>query len=253
MRLKLLLFYVLIVFYSSSIIKSEDKNPILNESINSEELNAIQSDSNGNKIHLVKEGDTLSSIARTYSTNIISIIEANDLSDENFIYIGQKLNIPENIFIDLNKADIDLDPSKFHEVKSGDTLTGISLLYGIDIDKLIKINEIEDIESINIGSRILLDEINIKNEELKLENKNDQKFAKDYGPIKIISPEIELKNNREILNAINKNGMSIIISLNCEKEEIDVRATGRKWKGWLPAKQEFEKNLLKDFCKGMND
>jgi len=251
MRLKLLLIYVLIAFSSSSIIKSEDINPILNESLNPEDTNSIESELNKTKIHLVKEGDTLSSIAKKYFTNIKSIIETNNLSDENFIYIGQKLNIPENILIDLNEEEI--NPTRFHEVKSGDTLTGISLLYGIDIDKLIKLNDIEDIESINIGTKILLDEINIENEELILGNETDQKSSKEYGPIKIISPEIELKNNRKILNAINKNGKNIIISLNCDKGELDVRATGRKWKGWLPVKQEFERNLLNDFCKESND
>ena len=257
MRLKLILIYVLIAFSSSSILKSEDKDPILNESINNVDSITEQSDFNKNKTHEVKEGDTLSSIARTYLINVSSIIEANNLSDENLIFIGQKLNIPENISIDLNKSEI--DPTKFHEVKSGDTLTGISLLYGIDIDKLIKINNIDDIESINIGTRILLDEINtideikIKNEELILENKIDQKFEKEYGPLKIISPETELKHNREILNAINRNGRNIIISLNCDKDELDVRATGRQWKGWLPAEKEFEKSLLNDFCKNIND
>ena len=251
MRLKLLLIYVLIAFSSSSIIKSEDKNPILNESLNKEENNIIDSEQNKTKIHLVKEGDTLSSIAKIYLTNINSIIEANNLSDENLIYIGQKLNIPDNIFIDFNKKQV--DPTKFHEVKSGDTLTGISLLYGIDIDRLIQLNAIEDIESINIGTKILLDEISIENDGLILENKTDQKSLKDYGPLRIISPEIELKNNRKILNAINKNGRNIIIALNCDRGELDVRATGRKWKGWLPVKQEFERNLLNDFCKEFND
>ena len=104
-----------------------------------------------------------------------------------------------------------------------------------------------------IRDRNTIDEIKIKNEELILENKIDQKFVKEYGPLKIISPETELKHNREILNAINRNGRNIIISLNCDKDELDVRAKGRKWKGWLPAEKEFEKSLLNDFCKNIND
>ena len=246
MRLRLVLIYVLIAFSTTSIIKSEDENSSFNESANSEDNTIIKKDLNKNKTHLVVVGDTLSSIARIYSTTLESLIKANNLSDQNFIYIGQKLVIPEKNFIDLNYTDI--DPTKFHEVKSGETLTDISILYGIEIDELIKINKIENENSINIGTRILLEKINTENEISIQENKSDKNFLNQYGPLQIISKRIEIKNNREILNAVNKDGENIIISLNCKTEEIDVRAKGRQWKGWLPAKQQFEKNILNDFC-----
>ena len=82
---------------------------------------------------------------------------------------------------------------------------------------------------------------------------NEQNSAKEYGPIQIISTELEFKHNRQLLNATNQNGVNIILSLNCDKKEIDVRAKGRQWKGWLPAEKEFEKKLLNDFCEEMND
>ncbi len=250
MKLKLLLIYVLISFFTSTILKSENQNLILNEDIKNEESNPKEKDLNRNKIHLVIEGDSLSSIARSYLTNIQSIIEANNLSDENYIYIGQKLTIPESIFTELNiKKE---DPNKYHEVKNGETLTDISLLYGIKIDELVKINKIQNIDSINIGTKILLDKKIIDNQ-LAIDNEIDKNVLREYGPLTIKSEIIELKNNREIINALNNKGEDIILALDCTKKEIDVRAKGRKWKGWLPAKKEFEKNLLNDFCKEIND
>ena len=251
MKLNFLLVYFLIAFTFPTMLKSEDENSLLNESINSEESISKEEDLNKNKIHLVIEGDTLSSIAREYLTNIETLIESNNLSEKNFIYIGQKLIIPANVLMDLNNQEI--DPSKFHIVKSGETLTYISLLYEIGIDDLIKMNNIENIDSINIGTKILLDKTLVENESLIIENKTNQNLLNEYGPLKIISSSMELKNNRETLNAINSNGENIIISLNCYKNEIDVRAKGRKWKGWLPAKRDFEKNLLNDFCPKVND
>ncbi len=251
MRLRLLFIYLLISFSTTPILKSEDENSTFIESINIEESIPIEKDLNKNKIHLVEVGDTLSSISKKYSTNVDSIKEANNLSDENFIYIGQKLIIPEKTLLELDNANIDL--TNFHEVKSGETLTYISLLYGIDIDKLIKINNIDNKNSIKIGTKILLEERNDEDEKSFIENKADQNSLTEYGPLTVVSERIEFKNNRYVLNAINNNGKNIILSLNCDKQEIDVRAKGRKWKGWLPAKQAFEKNILNDFCEEIND
>ena len=35
---------------------------------------------------------------------------------------------------------------------------------------------------------------------------------------------------------------------NFAESELDVRIPGRKWMGSKPAKEEFENNLIKDFC-----
>ena len=99
----------------------------------------------------------------------------------------------------------------------------------------------------------MLNQINIDSEKIVLKNEPEQNSDQVYGPLKIISTQLKFKNNRQLLNATNDNGNNLIISLNCYKDEIDVRIKGRKWKGWLPAKEEFEKNLLNDFCLERND
>ena len=60
--------------------------------------------------------------------------------------------------------------------------------------------------------------------------------------------ELEKVNGRKILNALNQNNKKVIISIKCKTKVIDVRIPGRKWRGWLPAKEEFEENLINDFC-----
>jgi LysM repeat protein len=44
--------------------------------------------------HIVKPGETLSSIARMYGTTVEAIMRANGLTNPNLIYVGQKLTIP---------------------------------------------------------------------------------------------------------------------------------------------------------------
>ncbi len=46
------------------------------------------------RTHIVVAGDTVSGIAKEYGTMVDAIIEANDLSDEGLIIIGQVLSIP---------------------------------------------------------------------------------------------------------------------------------------------------------------
>jgi len=53
---------------------------------------------------------------------------------------------------------------------------------------------------------------------------------------------------RKVLNVLNKENKQLILSINCDANELDVRIPGRKWRGAEPAKEEFEKNLINDFC-----
>ena len=69
-----------------------------------------------------------------------------------------------------------------------------------------------------------------------------------YGPIEILQNELEEVNNRKILNALNHKNKNIIISVRCETKDLDVKVPNSKWKGWKPAKEVFEKNIIKDFC-----
>ena len=74
------------------------------------------------------------------------------------------------------------------------------------------------------------------------------KEKKTYGPITTQQNRLEEEEGRKILNALNQNNKKVIISIKCETKDLDVRIPGRKWRGWIPAKEQFEKNLINDFC-----
>ena len=95
MKFAFLVFAIFINFFNQSLVKSEEKifsaeNEIENiarkESI-TEEKTEIK------KIHIVKSGDTISSISKFYSINKDLIIKLNNLKDENYIFVGQNLII----------------------------------------------------------------------------------------------------------------------------------------------------------------
>ena len=96
MKFAFLVIAILINFFNHSLIKSEvkifsEKNKI--ENIARKE--SITEKTEIKKIHIVKSGDTVSSISKLYSINKDLIIKLNNLKDENYIFAGQNLIISE--------------------------------------------------------------------------------------------------------------------------------------------------------------
>ena len=119
---------------------------------------------------------------------------------------------------------------------------------------MIEINNLNNPDSIKVGEKILLSKnnpISSENSEINNNKKNNELLElnrKVYGPIIIQSESYSNNKGRKVLNVLNQEGKKLILSINCDKNELDVRIPGRKWKGGKPAKEEFEKNLINDFC-----
>ena len=95
--------------------------------------------------YVVKEGDTLSSIASKYGTSYQAIAKLNLISNPNLIYPGQVLKI-ESL-----KND-----SIYYEVKEGDTLSSIAAKYGVSYGVLASINGINNPNLIYPGQVLLI-------------------------------------------------------------------------------------------------
>ncbi len=66
------------------------ENSRLEERLKKLESNAVAF----GKVHKVKKGETLASIARKYGTSVEAVIQANDISDAEAIEVGQEILIP---------------------------------------------------------------------------------------------------------------------------------------------------------------
>ncbi len=253
MKLTFILFAFIINFFNTNFIKAEE---IINSSNNQIE-NTTKEESSNNEIsdfkktHIVQVGDTITSISNLYSIKKDFIIKLNNLKDENYIYVGQNLKIYDSS--QENKPYKDIN-SSYHLVQKGESLTEISTKYGLNFKELIKINNLKNPDSLEVGSKLFLSEKNINNQEvntlLKEEKINQftSKESKKYGPLTTQQTELEEGSGRKFLNALNQNNKKVIISIKCSTKDLDVRIPGRKWRGWIPAKEEFEKNLINDFC-----
>ena len=253
MKFAFLVIAILINFFNHSFIKSEEnifsaKNKIENiarkESI-TEEKTEIK------KIHIVKSGDTISSISKFYSINKDLIIKLNNLKDENYIFVGQNLIISESTENLTKQSDL---INNYHIVQTGENLTDISNKYNLKVKELIEINNINNADSIKVGQKLIIrkkNTVNLKNNETTENKKNNDLIElekKIYGPIILQSKSFKDINGRKVLNVLNQENKKLILSINCDTKELDVRVPGRKWRGGEPAKEEFEKNLIKDFC-----
>ena len=253
MKLALLVVAIFINLFNQSLIKSEEKifsakNKIENiarkESITEEKTQL-------NKIHIVKSGDTISSISKFYSINKDIIIRLNNLKDENYIFVGQNLIISESTENLTKQSDL---INNYHVVQTGENLTEISNKYNLKVIDLIKINNLNNPDSIKVGQKLIIRKKNTINSENyeTIENKKNNFLLeldkKIYGPIVIQSKSYKDIKGRKVLNVLNQENKKLILSINCDTDELDLRIPGRKWMGSKPAKEEFENNLINDFC-----
>ena len=253
MKFVFIVISIFINFFNHSLIKSEEKidsvkNKIENiarkESIN-EEKTEIK------KIHIVKSGDTISSISKFYSINKDLIIKLNNLKDENYIFVGQNLLISESAENSSKQSDL---INNYHLVQIGETLTEISNKYKLNLKYLIEINNLKNPDSVKVGQKLFLsrnEPISSENFQIIKNKKNNELIEPDkqmYGPLIIESESYEKIKGRKVFNVLNRENKKLILSINCDSNELDVRIPGRKWRGGEPPKEEFEKNLINDFC-----
>ena len=110
-------------------------------------------------VHIVREGETLTSIAARYHTSIYVLIAANHLKDGDALYIGERLVIPTSTSSSGRGSASGSGPAAqaapgTYIVQPGDTLTGIADQLGVTIDQLMAANKITDPSLIRIGQAL---------------------------------------------------------------------------------------------------
>lgn len=100
--------------------------------------------------HQIRSGDTLSSIAARYDTNISDIVAANkQISDPDLIIAGESLSIPQ-----LGGSGGGSETQNY-TVQPGDTLSAIASRSGINLEPLLRANvQIKNPDLIHPGQQI---------------------------------------------------------------------------------------------------
>ena len=122
-------------------------------------------DSSGSDmVYTVVSGDTLSGIAKKYSTTYQKLAAYNGISNPNLIRVGQQIKIPGTGSNGKATQETSKTPSTpaastktaetVYTVKAGDTLSGIASKYGTTYQKLAEYNGISNPNLINVGQKI---------------------------------------------------------------------------------------------------
>lgn len=123
-------------------------------------------------VHTIKNGETLSSIAKHFHTSVGSIMRLNAMNAKTKLRIGQKIKIPaeadnaksliaqpsaENNEIKVKESNskVEMQPSTFHVVTGKETLWSISKKYKTSVDNLKKWNHLSN-NNIHSGEKLVV-------------------------------------------------------------------------------------------------
>ncbi|MDA3731330.1 LysM peptidoglycan-binding domain-containing protein [Niameybacter massiliensis] len=118
--------------------------------------------------YIVQSGDTLSAIALQYNTTVAELVALNNISNPNFIYVGESLTIPSsdtsptsstNTTSSTTTSSNTNTTSPTYIVQSGDTLSAIALQYNTTVAELVDLNNISNPNFIYVGETLILPQI----------------------------------------------------------------------------------------------
>lgn len=101
-------------------------------------------------LYKIQRGDTLSEIALEHNTTVSHLVEINNISNPNLIYVGEIIKISCNHNINSNEH------TKTYTIKRGDTLSEIAMKYNTTVGRLVQINKIKNPNLIYAGDTIII-------------------------------------------------------------------------------------------------
>jgi LysM repeat protein len=102
-------------------------------------------------VHIVKRGETLFSIARSYGVSVDAIVAANGIANPSHIYVGQRLVIPTS-----TTTGSPLAAGATHVVQPGENLFRIALRYGTTMQALSELNGIYNPAHVVAGQKLTI-------------------------------------------------------------------------------------------------
>lgn len=101
--------------------------------------------------HIVKAGENLTAIARSYNVTVQDLVSWNQLGDNRELEAGQRLQLSQN----KDLSSVPVQQTIVHEVKPSDTLYSIARQYGITIKNLMDWNQKKGFD-LSIGEKLTI-------------------------------------------------------------------------------------------------
>lgn len=110
-------------------------------------LAATNAHADSGGVHVVRAGDTLASIAKTYGVSASALARANGISNPDLIRVGQRLVIPRGA----SGATAAKPATRSYTVRAGDTLNAIARRFGVSAASIAAANGLSNPNRIRIG------------------------------------------------------------------------------------------------------
>lgn len=101
--------------------------------------------------HVVQPGEGLLEIAEKYGVDVNELAQANNITNRNVLRAGQTLIIPG-----VTEQQAARVRGTVHVVQTGESLSSIARSFGVSVDEILKINEIDDPNSIYVGQELII-------------------------------------------------------------------------------------------------
>lgn len=99
-------------------------------------------------VHVIKEGETLSQLAKNYGTTVGDIMRLNGMNTDSKLFVGEKVKIPK-----AGETVVASNLAKTHTVEKGETLYQLSKKYGVTVNQLRDWNNITG-NNIQVGQTL---------------------------------------------------------------------------------------------------
>ena len=106
--------------------------------------------------YTVQRGDTLSAIANRYGTTVQELVDINSIANPNLIYPGQILRILTNSTV--HGFETRATGSITYTVQRGNTLSQIARAYGVTVNHIVEMNNIQNPNLIYPGEKLRITE-----------------------------------------------------------------------------------------------
>ena len=129
--------------------------------------------------YVVKKGDTLSQIAQRYGTTVQELVQINNIQNPNLIFPGQILKILTNSTI--NGSETRGTGDIIYTVQRGNTLSQIARAYGVSVQHIVEINNIQNPNLIFPGQKLRITDSTNQTLNTYVPNNNANKYIVKRG------------------------------------------------------------------------
>ena len=137
----------------------------------------------------VEYGESLSIIAARHGVTVSAIMEENDLTDPDRIYVGQVLTIPNPVVPTTTAPPTTTLPSLVVTVEYGDSLSAIAGRYGVSVQAIVEANGITNPDRLSVGQSLVIPGV--------APPVDPEAPSTDYGPV-IVDGRLYLRDQHEL-------------------------------------------------------